>query len=307
MADADTLQMLDGLKDFISSEPWDLSFLDEQSFTSQNFGHGISKTQQNDDIFGASFGGVPQLSGNQDRKRKRGNSFDLTTSGMHRASQRPRSPAVVVYDAKGHKRGDNFMVDRHVLDVEPEDIQRPQRTMEDMKRARAVLSMLPGVVAILRYACGCKSRQGTCNHYSFSGGLALPDGLICGTCRNGAAIQVGPEIGLPTRPNGLEHDEADSRLLRRLKPLANAHHIKMTSSAENDRGSDDWGIARRSLRWMYPTCQISSKIFRQQTSRKSTVKVICTLPWQECNPPSDPRSNRGQASKEGIIVGSRLF
>lgn len=107
--------------------------------------------------------------------------------------------ALIVYDAKGHKRGAGIVDDQDIQRIEPEDNRQTHRSEADLERARATLPILPGILAVLTYACGCRSPQGICNHHSFSSGLALPDGLICGRCRSGVIIRVSKEIDQPAR------------------------------------------------------------------------------------------------------------
>ena len=79
----------------------------------------------------------------------------------------------------------------HILELV--DDRRSPRSETDMERARIVLPMLRS--AILRYACGCRSR-GICNHHCFTSGLALPDGLSCGRCSSGVLVHLSREVGL---------------------------------------------------------------------------------------------------------------
>ncbi len=197
MAALDASQSVEGLKEFLSKRPWDLSFLDDQSPAGQKFRSSMNDLQPFDDMFDAPFDRVPQLPNTLSRKRKRTVSLDPGLGDFPGASLTSGAAATVVYDARGNKRGADFMDYQHAQSVEPEEERRTNRSGPEMERACATLSMLPGVVAILRYACGCRSPQGTCNHHSFSSGLALPDGVICDGCSNQAIAQVGQETEVP--------------------------------------------------------------------------------------------------------------
>jgi hypothetical protein len=179
----------------LNPEPLDLSLQDGQIDPQSWEFLMMTNGQQNFDIPLADPEKTPQPRKASVLKRKR------STSGSP-ARKRPfirnpgQSPAfkgapVVIFDAKGHKKGARDMNNLHQFGVESDDGQKIQRSEADNERARKTLSILAGKIAILRYACGCKSPKGICNHHSFSGGLNLPDGVICPGCRNGgAAIRV---------------------------------------------------------------------------------------------------------------------
>jgi hypothetical protein len=118
-----------------------------------------------------------------------------------------------------------FMNDQDVPTEEAEDIQWTDRSKADIDRARTTLSMLPGVIAILRYDCGCKSPQGICIHHSLCSGLVLPYGVICDRCKNEATLQVSGRWRSTGR--SVERREFDSCL------PGNQKHPQMSSSPEN--------------------------------------------------------------------------
>ena len=187
------------------SEPLDLSLRDSQGIDPQSWEFlTMINGQQDFEIPKAPAEKLPQLLQPSGLKRKRSTSRSPSQSLSQKRPfrQNPgqlptiKGAPVVVYDAKGHKRGARVMNTLHRFRVESEDNGKYQRSEADNERARKTLSILAGKIAILRYACGCKSPQGICNHHSFSGGLNLPDGVICHACRNGAA---------PTRVSQARH------------------------------------------------------------------------------------------------------
>lgn len=190
MADAETSKMLDDLRTFISSNPCDLSFLDDHGAAGQEFGYSMSDIQQEGNVLRAPAERLPPAPKPLNQKRKRSASFDVPFDMLPPPPSRSRTVPVVVYDAKGHKRGESAVDSRDVQLIDHESCRDSHGNQADLARARATLTMLPGVIAVIRYACNCKSPQGICNHHSFIGGLALPDGIICGRCRNGAPSQV---------------------------------------------------------------------------------------------------------------------
>ncbi len=188
--DAETSKMLDDLRTFVSSNPCDLPFLDDHGAAVQEFGYSMSDMQQNDDVPRAPAELLPQVPKPLSHKRKRSVRFDVPLDILPPVSARSRTVPVVIYDAKGHKRGESAADSREVHLIDREGCRDRQGSQADLTRARATLTMLPGMIAILRYACNCRSLQGICNHHSFIGGLALPDGIICGRCKDGAPLQV---------------------------------------------------------------------------------------------------------------------
>jgi hypothetical protein len=110
MDDSETSQMLDELKAFVSSGSWDLSFLDDDNLAGQEFRSSLNNMQQSPDTFRQTLEQTPQFSAPlpPSRKRKRCNSLDPPISDLCRASLPPQTKSVVVYDAKGRKRGGGF-------------------------------------------------------------------------------------------------------------------------------------------------------------------------------------------------------
>lgn len=190
MADPETSKLLDDLRTFISSDSCDLSFLDDHNAAGQEFGCSMSGVQQKDNVLKAPAEPLTQVPNSTNHKRKRSARFDVPFDVLRTASSRPRTVPVVVYDAKGHKRGETAVDSRDVHLIDQEGCRNNSSSQADLARARATLAMLPGMIAIIRYACNCRSPQGICNHHSFIGGLALPDGTICGRCSIGAPLHV---------------------------------------------------------------------------------------------------------------------
>ncbi|KAF7510910.1 hypothetical protein GJ744_005740 [Endocarpon pusillum] len=189
MADVETSKLLDDLRTFISSDSCDLSFLDDHSAASQELGCPMSDVQQKDNVLRTPAEPLPQVPNSTNHKRKRSVRFDVPLDVPHTASSRSRTIPVVVYDAKGDKRGETAVDSREVHLIDHEGCRNNHSSQANLARARTTLTMLPGMIAIIRYACNCRSPQGICNHHSFIGGLALPDGTICGRCSIGAPLQ----------------------------------------------------------------------------------------------------------------------
>jgi hypothetical protein len=200
IADSETFRMLDDLKAFVKSEPWDFPFLDGLSTDTQSWEVPtiVNNGQQNLDIFKAPPEKVSQTPKSSTLKHKRSPSRKRLFSKIPGKLPSFKSSAVI-YDAKGHKRGARIMNDLPKYRAEREGNRQIQRSEADNERARATLSVLARTTAALRYACGCKSPGGICNHHSFSCGLNLPDGVICDSCRDGAIIQVSKETNQPAR------------------------------------------------------------------------------------------------------------
>lgn len=72
MADPEPLQMIAELRTFVNSEPWDLSFLDDQSPAGRSFGAStMNYVQPNVDRLSAPSEKVPQFPKPLSLKRKR--------------------------------------------------------------------------------------------------------------------------------------------------------------------------------------------------------------------------------------------
>jgi hypothetical protein len=179
----------------LNSEPLDLSLQEGQSIDPLSWEFlTVTNGQQGLEIPNMPAEKVPQDAKSSGMKRKRSTSGSPSGPARKRPfSKIPgkvptiKAAPVVLYDAKGHRRGARVMNTLHNFRVDSEDNGKFQRSEADKERARKTLSILAGKIAILRYACGCKSPEGICNHHSFSGGLSLPDGVICDGCRNGGA------------------------------------------------------------------------------------------------------------------------
>ncbi len=71
MADAETSELLDDLRSFISSTSWDLSFLDDHNAAGQAFGYSMSDIQQHDNVPRAPAELLPQIPKPPNHKHKR--------------------------------------------------------------------------------------------------------------------------------------------------------------------------------------------------------------------------------------------
>lgn len=141
-----------------------------------------------DDTFERQIEEATQFPAPETRKRKRDINSGAAVNISSEAVSVAQTTDVVVFGANGHRRGAHQHKDS-VRAAKGGDTQEP-RSETDLKRGRAILAILPGIIAILKYECGCTSRQGVCNHHSFASGLTLPDGVVCARCKTGVKIHV---------------------------------------------------------------------------------------------------------------------
>ena len=188
MAELKTLQPLDELAAWTSSESWGSLFLERQRLDGHESGAWMDDEARLDGAFERQIEEATQFPIPETRKRKRdinsGSAMDSSLDAMSVA----QNSDVVVFGANGHRRGTNQH--QGSLRVAKGGDTQQHRNETDLKRGRAILAILPGIVAILKYECGCTSRQGVCNHHSFTSGLTLPDGVVCARCKTGAKIHV---------------------------------------------------------------------------------------------------------------------
>lgn len=243
MADSnDQSRLMESLRAYESIGSLNLPFLDEQSSAGRDFDIQLNEmlqvngTPQNDGMLDAGpLEQLPQLpyhpseiqqnngmldappleqlsqfskfSSHPNQKPKQNIDLDWPMDNVSEASSTmSRTTAIVVYDGKGHKRGGSFTKNlKNVNNGEPGGSSRTQFREADMERARLILPLLSGTIAILRYGCGCRSPRGTCNHNTFIAGLALPDGIVCANCQAGATEKVSriPQTSPPSHTSHL--------------------------------------------------------------------------------------------------------
>jgi hypothetical protein len=195
MADQDMSQFMEELRAF-GTDSWDFSALDGNVAPAQinDPFAGFQTIQRN--IPQSAYLQVPVSVQPRSRKRRRRSSLSYSREESVLLTPTANIPGIVVYNAKGQRKdADNQSNGKNSV-IHPTSSSQPKvRSTADMERAQATLSMLPGVVAVIRYECRCKSAQGTCNHRTFAAGLALPNGLICGPCRHRTDVRVRPFLG----------------------------------------------------------------------------------------------------------------
>lgn len=173
-----------------SDQSWGPSFLERPGPDGHDSRAWIDHEPRIDNLFERQIEQATQFLTPVNRKRKRDAISSSAVAGTPQRISIAPDTGVVVYGANGHRRGTENHKDKP-RSARERATQEP-RNKTDLERAGAILTILPGIIAILRYECGCTSPQGVCNHHSFSSGLTLPDGVICAGCKTQANIHVSP-------------------------------------------------------------------------------------------------------------------